>query len=704
MPGTRIPSLTAIAGASTANDDNLVIFDTSEDTTKRILRSQLAAGIVGDLPYTPAGFISATTVPAAIAEIAVDVAASTGAALIGYAPTGTVAATTVQGAIDEVVSDLAAVTGAGLVGYTATGTVAATTVQGAINEIVSDLAASSGASLVGFIQSGTSPQATTVQSELRAIVRPEQYGAVGDGVANDTSAMTNAMTEAVSAGKRLVLRTGATYLLSSWTAFSNSGQLWLEGNKATLKGPSSTVDFLTPAANFYIQDCVFDRWNSVVERLAAQTGSFTDVRFIGNRATNCDGIAINIERPVEQYRIEDNDFDTCTGGYAVRIGTNTYADQDTWLRGWIKGNRFKTLSAASTTSVAAILVYGREVTIADNKIDGISQSGTGEAWGIYTKARYSQVYGNYVNNVVASGSGDNVGINIKGTTRAVTSSPQGFAVTVFGNHVRNIGSAGVRGTGIRAQTDDVLIFGNTTEDCGNNGIATDEATAYRNVRILHNIVRFATNTAGTVGIRMEGSGTAVTAEHNSVRNAATGIRLTTGASSSTMAEAQIVRNTIEGATNGIIFDAFSGCTLDRPIIEHNVVTDGTYGLLYNGSAGTVTSAKIRFNDTSRASTPVSGSMGTTPVVEGNVGYLTGTATWNPGSIANGASEATTLTVAGAALGNSVQASFSLALAGLALAAQVSATDTVEVRLLNNSGGSVDLGSGTIRVRVSAGIA
>lgn len=49
MPAKRIPQLTAISGASTANDDNLVIFDTSTDTTKRILRSQLAIGMATDL-------------------------------------------------------------------------------------------------------------------------------------------------------------------------------------------------------------------------------------------------------------------------------------------------------------------------------------------------------------------------------------------------------------------------------------------------------------------------------------------------------------------------------------------------------------------------------------------------------------------------------------------------------------------------------
>jgi hypothetical protein len=105
MPGKRIPNLDAIAGASTANDDNLVIYDTDAGVTKRILRSQLAAGIVGDLPYTPAGFIAATTVPTAIAEIVSDLSASSGSSLVGYTQGGSGAATrTVQSKLRDTVS------------------------------------------------------------------------------------------------------------------------------------------------------------------------------------------------------------------------------------------------------------------------------------------------------------------------------------------------------------------------------------------------------------------------------------------------------------------------------------------------------------------------------------------------------------------------------------------------------------------------
>jgi len=68
MTNKRIPQLDALTGAGSASDDSIVIFDTSVDTTKRIVRSELAKGIVSELPYTPSGNISASTVPTAIAE------------------------------------------------------------------------------------------------------------------------------------------------------------------------------------------------------------------------------------------------------------------------------------------------------------------------------------------------------------------------------------------------------------------------------------------------------------------------------------------------------------------------------------------------------------------------------------------------------------------------------------------------------------
>jgi len=145
MTNKRIPQLDALTGAGSASDDSIVIFDTSVDTTKRIVRSELAKGIVSELPYTPSGNISASTVPTAIAEID------------------------------------------------------------------SQLSASSGSSLVGFLQSGTGASARTVQAKLRDTVSPIDFGAVGDGVADDTTAWQNA----INSGAKVIDGSGKTYVISS---------------------------------------------------------------------------------------------------------------------------------------------------------------------------------------------------------------------------------------------------------------------------------------------------------------------------------------------------------------------------------------------------------------------------------------------------------------------------------------------------------
>lgn len=81
--------------------------------------------------------------------------------------------------------------------------------------------------------------------------------------------------------------------------------------------------------------------------------------------------------------------------------------------------------------------------------------------------------------------------------------------------------------------------------------------------------------------------------------------------------------------------------------------------------------------------------------------LVGSAVYDPASLADGVGATTTVTVTGAALGDFVTGlSFSLDLQGITMTAYVSAANTVAVRFQNESGGTLDLASGTIRVRVS----
>lgn len=111
---------------------------------------------------------------------------------------------------------------------------------------------------------------------------------------------------------------------------------------------------------------------------------------------------------------------------------------------------------------------------------------------------------------------------------------------------------------------------------------------------------------------------------------------------------------------------------------------------------------VAFNDFSGASgaTFTNASTAADQNIADNIGYLLdGTATYDPASLADGAGATTTVTVTGAALGDFAVASFSLDLQGITLTAWVSAANTVSVRFQNESGGVLDLASGTLKARV-----
>jgi hypothetical protein len=82
------------------------------------------------------------------------------------------------------------------------------------------------------------------------------------------------------------------------------------------------------------------------------------------------------------------------------------------------------------------------------------------------------------------------------------------------------------------------------------------------------------------------------------------------------------------------------------------------------------------------------------------GLLTGSATYDAASLADGVGATTTVTVTGAALGDFVVGvSHGVDLAGITVTGYVSAADTVSVRFQNESGGTLDLASSTLRVVV-----
>jgi hypothetical protein len=248
------------------------------------------------------------------------------------------------------------------------------------------------------------------------------------------------------------------------------------------------------------------------------------------------------------------------------------------------------------------------------------------------------------------------GVSIRGNT--VVSCNTGIWLaftrdsTVAFNHMA--GSTGPR----FQRCSDVLVFGNT-QDGGGSGFLVDGAGP---VRLIANQVRDFTGNFG--------AGLTVTS--------------TSTATSSVVA----ALNTFGNDTND------PGTT--------------TIGIREYGASPIV--SKYLLNDlrgnTDKALDDVSGGEVTwnfgsaTPYTELPKRALGASATWDPGSLAAGASATRAVTVQGVSPGGVVAASLtSLTAGGWQLSGQVTAADTVTVTLTNQTGGTVDLPSGTLRVFV-----
>lgn len=94
------------------------------------------------------------------------------------------------------------------------------------------LASSIGASLMGFIGLGAGAVATTVQAALREVVSVKRFGAVGDGVTDDTAAIQAALNYAVSISGELKFPAGTYKITDTLLAtYTQSLQgLMLSGN------------------------------------------------------------------------------------------------------------------------------------------------------------------------------------------------------------------------------------------------------------------------------------------------------------------------------------------------------------------------------------------------------------------------------------------------------------------------------------------
>jgi hypothetical protein len=173
------------------------------------------------------------------------------------------------------------------------------TINTEVADIYSAFAAPSGSSLVGYVQAGTGAVATTVQTRLRQTVSVKDFGAVGDGVTDDTAAIQ----AAINTGNDVYFPLSAKeiYVVSSQLVVSTTAQRLYGGLEIPrlvtantfgkikfTSGLASDFGILVTAAQVCIEGLGFDGINRNVEANSCiEFARITNTDDMDGRVRNC---------------------------------------------------------------------------------------------------------------------------------------------------------------------------------------------------------------------------------------------------------------------------------------------------------------------------------------------------------------------------------------------------------------------------------
>lgn len=453
--------------------------------------------------------------------------------------------------------------------------------------------------------------------------------------------------------------------------------------------------------------CLIDWDGSVVNTLRNSKLGLAQIGVWGQRAGG--------SGQSNAHTIDDNEF--------VELTTAAIADASEAWR--ITNNTFEGLRNSGTAGMSRAY---KDTNAAKNPV-GITFSGNwfGDGFGLVAGAlsdvwlelknhRGTKITGNYFGQYaygvrLASSWGVEVSGNRFDNNGVDLGSPVDLnrGISVTGNATRELGG-GVAVTNA-SQHEGIVALGNfATENGFYGGVLTGNAR----LRLLPEGELTTTDDAAIKGERANHAGV-IGVTKNAGQAVTTGVAgvagraMLNGYSGSTARGGSFSASADGKPTNSIIIGADGAATVLSSATGMTAI--GVRGTATGGNAvgdsaigvyGAATGANARAGAFDGAVT-INGALTATTISNAAgalVAAITATTNWNPPAVASDGFVATTLTVAGAAIGNPVSAGFtSLDNANVTIHAHVSAANTVRVMIHNKTGASVDLAAGTLRVAV-----
>jgi parallel beta-helix repeat protein len=417
-------------------------------------------------------------------------------------PDGTIAAVQGGGGSGTVTQILS---GAGLSGgpITTTGTLSIAT--GGIVDVMVSATAAIDAQKILFVQAGTGATNRNVRGKCRDIVSVKDYGAVGDGVTDDTVAVQAAINYINTSGGGTVIFPLGVYACQALTVYSYTTLQGLGGTIKTFGNPNRQILLVGNSLNISILNIKFDSPGLLIgsnpeagvikdlgnaTSLRIQNCSFYNIPTTqGQRMT---AVQLDAISSIVSYNYVDQCGGDClnfnSAGYNVVMGNIIAAGNDGGIafnngaRGAIVGNSVRKCSlgvgsgpTGTTTSTFTSFV------VANNEFDACDY-GVQMGWYGYA-GREGPVNVKIVGNTMTRCR--SAGISYNGNNSATNNK----FIEMTGNVIADMGTADYNGTtnananGIEMSYCQASnVTGNTIHDCTNQGITctTSDKTVIAN--------------------------------------------------------------------------------------------------------------------------------------------------------------------------------------------------------------------------------